>query len=266
MKTNTEASGFVFRSTSAFLYLAAIICSTIIFGIHAYLLAAFRVSGLPITKYLSAASGISGSAILGLVLLGVLAIFLDVTYIGAFTYVAWANHLGAGRCSKEETTIISGSGIVGSLRNDQVNGLPNKTTACRLETTSLVISGIISFIFMLHIPATIFAVRRQRYFAYPQKNQNPIRKSFCKFWKYKVRHAKHVPTDKINPDALPKHATPTEISEFYTVQTDPEPLENSASKMVVKGDTSYANITQAPLASCQVARISNSVATAASAR
>ncbi|CAD6502012.1 BgTH12-02255 [Blumeria graminis f. sp. triticale] len=267
MKTNTQASGFVFRSTSAFLYLAAIVCSTIMFSIHAYLLAAFRVSGLPITKYLPAASGISGSAILGLVLLGVLAILLDATYIGAFTYVAWANRLGSGRCSKEGTTLISGSGIVGSLGKNQADGLPNTTTACRLETTSLVISGLISVIFMLHIPATIFAVRHQRYFANPQQNQNHIRKSFCRFWKYKVSHTKHVPIDKINPDALPKHVTPTEISEFYTVQADPEPpLKYSASKMAVKDDTSYADITQAPRSSCQVARIANGLATSTSAR
>jgi hypothetical protein len=150
-------SGFALKFLQWFVRGIQFCCAALILGVYSYFLATLHNHNLRIATAIRAVEGISGVAVLyalvGLLLLccvagitffSLVAILLDVAFVGAFIYVAWVNRDGAGSCKGYVDTPF-GRGQSGDAVNGGSGGftsLPSFHTACRLQTACLAVAII----------------------------------------------------------------------------------------------------------------------------
>lgn len=145
--------GIAWKGLSWFLRFIEFACAAIILGIFSYFLAALHNHGFHIDTYIRAVEGISGAAVLytifaiilvcflgGIAFFGILAMLLDIAFLGAFIYVAYATRGGAGSCRGQVNTPFgSGNTYTDNRIIGATNGftpLPSLRTACKLETAA----------------------------------------------------------------------------------------------------------------------------------
>lgn len=148
-------------------------CSSIIIvGIFAYFVHNIRSSGYSTPRPWAAVLGISSAAavytlagVLFTVCLGSssvfgnLAILLDIAFVGAFAYVAYATRGGAGRCRGFVYTPL------GFGNADQETGLfvaSDLRSACRYNRVAFAFAIILIFLFLISAIWQFFMVRRSR--------------------------------------------------------------------------------------------------------
>jgi hypothetical protein len=151
-------------------------CAALILAIYSYFLATLHNHDLPISNTIRAVEGISGIAVLytiaALVLVcclagrtfsSLLAIILDIAFIGAFIYVAVANKGGASSCTGYLDTPF-GRGKAGNQADgsDGFTALPSYRTACKLQSACLAVSIIAIIFFILSILMEVALVRHHR--------------------------------------------------------------------------------------------------------
>ncbi|KYK58687.1 hypothetical protein DCS_05704 [Drechmeria coniospora] len=213
--------------------LVQLLCAALVLGVYAYFLATLYNHNLAIATSVRAVVGISGAAVLytgvGLLLLcclaGVLitsavAILLDVCFIGAFIYVAYANRNGAGSCNGYlDTPFGSGQSSATVVTSGGFTALPSYHTACRLQTASLAVSIIAIFFFCCSIIVELLLIRQHRrdkhfgpspannytsgYAANPEQGRGGF---MGRFRSAPKTHA--VPQD---PNTLPQHTQPGQL-------------------------------------------------------
>lgn len=150
-------SGLALKLLQWFIRGIEFLCAAVVLGIFSYFLAALHNNGFDVPTWTKAVEGISGAGVLytitGLLLLCCLAghpitssiaILLDICFIGAFAYVAYANRAGANSCSGSVNTPF-GVGSGDNQISGSTNGftkLPTYKEACKLETASFAVSII----------------------------------------------------------------------------------------------------------------------------
>ena len=151
-------SGLALKSVQWFVRGIQFLCAAVVLGIFSYFLATLHNHDLPIATWIRAVEGISGAAVVytlfGLLLLcflagfaitAFIAIILDIAFVGAFIYVAWANRGGASSCNGFVYTPF-GDGDAGRdgviQGSDGFTALPSLRTACKLQTASMAVSII----------------------------------------------------------------------------------------------------------------------------
>ena len=149
-------SGAALKFLQWFLRGIQFLCAALILAVYCYFLATLANHDLKTANSVRAVTGISGAAVLytlgGLLLLcclagftftALVAILLDVAFIGGFIYIAVANKNGASSCKGyldtpfgkgQDSKVVQGS--------DGFTALPSFHTACRLQSASLAVAII----------------------------------------------------------------------------------------------------------------------------
>ena len=139
------------KGGSWFLRFIEFCCASIILGIFSYFLAALRNHRQHIPTWIRAVEGISGAAVLytlmalllvfclgGIAIFSALGMLLDLAFLGAFIYLAYATRHGRSSCSGNVNTPL-GSGntnVNDAVPFQNTSGnvhLPSLKTACRLQ-------------------------------------------------------------------------------------------------------------------------------------
>lgn len=144
-------TGRALKGLQWFLRAIEFCCAALILGVFSYFLAALHNHGLNIDSYTRSIEGISGAAVLytligllllcclaGLAFFSLIAILLDLAFVGAFIYVAYETRSGARSCSGTVTTVFGTGNANGDNTVPSGNGgstaLPSFMQACQLET------------------------------------------------------------------------------------------------------------------------------------
>jgi hypothetical protein len=145
-----RGAGLALRGLQWFLRAIEFCCAALILGVFSYFLAALHNHGLSIDNYIRSVEGISGVAalytLIGLLLLcfvaglpffSLIAILLDLAFVGAFIYVAYETRSGARSCSSTVTTVFGTGNASGDNTVPDGNGgstaLPSFEQACQLD-------------------------------------------------------------------------------------------------------------------------------------
>jgi hypothetical protein len=139
------------KGCSWFLRFIEFCCAVIILGIFAYFLAALNDHHQHIQTWIRAVTGISGSAALytllalifvfclgGIAVFSALGMLLDLAFLGAFIYLAYATRHGSDSCSGNVNTPLGNgnTNVDNTVPFHNTPGgvnLPSLTTACRLQ-------------------------------------------------------------------------------------------------------------------------------------
>lgn len=155
MAKASRKSGLALKLLQWFIRGIQLLSAALILGVYSYFLATLHNHNFRITNEVRAVEGISGAAVLyslcGLLLLcclagrtfsSLIAIILDVAFIGAFIYVAVANKNGASSCrGYVDTPFGKGqSGNTAEGNSDGFTNLPSFHTACKLQSAVLAVS------------------------------------------------------------------------------------------------------------------------------
>lgn len=125
-------------------------CAAVILAIFSYFLASLVNHHIHVATWVRAVEGISGAAalytIIGLLLLcfvaghaffSLIAVILDLCFVGAFVYLAVANRHGASSCRGHVDTVFGSGNASSNVRDPHSSSwteLPTLRTACRLQT------------------------------------------------------------------------------------------------------------------------------------
>ncbi len=167
------------KSLQFFLRGVIFLSAIVILAIYGFFLADLARKNLSIQTYVRAVEGIAGAAALyglvGLLLLWCLAghtlasavaVFLDICFIAAFIYVAYANRGGASSCSGHALKTPFGTGDADTKSIDDGRGhvvsIPSFRTSCKLETASLAVAAIAIVFWLLAIPTELLIARNHR--------------------------------------------------------------------------------------------------------
>ena len=148
------------------------ICSAVIIvGIFAYFVRNNRQTGYKFPNTWSAVLGIASAAAIytlagvffticlgGSALFGNLAILLDILFVGAFAYVAYATRGGAGRCRGFVYTPLGSGPANQGTGNFIVDDL---RSACRYNRVAFAFAIILIFLFLISAIWQFFMVRRR---------------------------------------------------------------------------------------------------------
>ena len=146
-----RGAGLALKGLQWFLRAIEFCCAALILGVFSYFLAALHNHSLNIDNYTRSIEGISGAAVLytligllllcfvaGLTFFSVIAILLDLVFVGAFIYVAYETRNGDRSCSGTVTTVFGTGNANGDNTVPSGNGgstaLPSFKQACQLET------------------------------------------------------------------------------------------------------------------------------------
>lgn len=169
--------GFLRLSQSA-LYALIFLCAGIILGIYSYFLSVLADRNAPISKQSKAVEGISGAAVIYLVLaslltcclggisfLAFLAIVLDICFCGAMIAIAVMTRQGAHSCKGFVRTPLgngqSGSGT-GGFGQDNLTYSVDLHNACRLNTAAFAVSIIAALLFLITAAMQLLLVRNHK--------------------------------------------------------------------------------------------------------
>ncbi|UNI19014.1 hypothetical protein JDV02_005233 [Purpureocillium takamizusanense] len=248
-------SGFALKGIQWFIRGVQFCCAALILGVFSYFLATLHNHDLPIATSVKAVEGISGAAVLytiaallllcclaGFLLTSLVAMVLDVCFIGAFIYVAVANRSGATSCSGYLDTPF-GRGDAGAVAEGRTGGftaLPSFRTACRLQTACLAVSIIAIFFFIFSLLMEIALVRHHRKekrfgpgptnnytSGYGTKRSNSAAGTGGGFLG-RFRRNKHAQANNNTADALPEHTHPSQLGGDSAAARQSYGTENTA--------------------------------------
>jgi len=168
--------GALLRFGQTGLRIIELLCAVVALGIFSYFLAVLHDHHLHIPTWERAVEGISGSAVLyllfaviltlclgGIAFFGLIAVVLDVAFMGAFVYVAWETRHGANSCKGNVNTPL-GSGNANSVFNSESHSswVPNLHEACRLNTAVFAVSILLVFFFFFTAIMQALLVRHHK--------------------------------------------------------------------------------------------------------
>lgn len=181
-----KLAGAALRGFQTVLYAIEFCCAAIILGIYSYFLARLAKNDLPIANWKRAVEGLSGSAVLYLILavlltfflggkafFAFLAVVLDVLFCGAFIAIAVLTRDGADSCSGNVNTPLgngpvnsddpgygeNGFGLGGGSANDYSPGLG---LACRLNKACFIVAIIGAVLFLLSAIVQVLIARHHK--------------------------------------------------------------------------------------------------------
>jgi hypothetical protein len=235
--------GLALKSVSFFLRLIQFSCAAIILGIFSYYLAALHNHKLSIDTYIKAVEGISGAAVLytiiallllcflaGITFFSIIGIILDICFLGAFVYIAWATRGGANSCTGFVNTPLGSGDVNGDNSVSDGSGgfviMPNLKTSCKLETACFAVAIVGIFFFFLSILVELALMRhhrREKAFGPSPNNGYTAGSPRRRFWQRKPRNkhnrdAEYLAAEK-NPNSLPVHATPADVRTSYATES-----------------------------------------------
>ncbi|KAK5717603.1 hypothetical protein LTR17_015956 [Elasticomyces elasticus] len=167
--------GGALRIAQSFLYALLFCCSVIMLGIYSYFLATLAHRDLKIPRQWQAVEGISGAAVLylimatlftcclgGIAIFAFLAIVLDILFCGAMIAVAVLTRQGAKSCSGNVRTPI-GDGPANALgvNGDTFLGASLRA-ACKMNTAVFAVSIIAAILFLVTAAMQLLLVRNRK--------------------------------------------------------------------------------------------------------
>lgn len=222
-------------------------CSAIILGIFSYFLATLHNHNLHIPTSVRAVEGISGAAVLytiiallllcclaGLMFTSLIAVVLDVAFIGAFIYLAVANRHGASSCRGYlDTPFGRGQDSSKANGNDGFTKLPSFHTACRLQTACLAVAIIAIVFFIFSILTEIALVRHhrkeKRFGPGPQNDYTSGYGSRSGGFLGRIFRRRGGKKDIHNEDnVLPQHTTPDQLDNRQSYATETTAVPHDA--------------------------------------
>jgi len=235
-----RGGGIALKFLQWFLRIIEFCCAAIILGIFSYFLAALHDHNLGIAEYIRAVEGISGAGVLytiiallflfclaGIAFFSFLAIILDIAFIGAFIYIAWATRGGDGSCNGFVNTPL-GSGIANSntitTSSPGFVRLPSLRFACRLNTACFAVAIVAIVFFFLSIFVELALIRhhrKERAFGPSPNNGYTAGSPRRKFWQRRPKNDAYMTggvAGKRDPDSLPMHQTPADIRDSYNTE------------------------------------------------
>jgi hypothetical protein len=171
-----RGTGIALKATQWVLTALEFCCAASILSITSYILAILLSNNLAVAPSTRAIEGIAGAAVFytvcGLLLLcclagvpffAVLAILLDLAFIGAFAYVASQNRASAGTCSGFVVTVFgagdaNSDGVVTTSDGIAVF-LPSLRLACQLQTACFSIAIVVMYAPPLLLPPLLLLTR-----------------------------------------------------------------------------------------------------------
>ncbi|GKU01734.1 hypothetical protein FLAG1_03842 [Fusarium langsethiae] len=205
-------------------------CAALILAIYSYFLATLHNHNFSISNKIRAVEGISGVAVLytaaallllcclaGRTLSSLLAIVLDIAFVGAFIYVAVANKGGASSCTGYLDTPF-GRGQAGNTAegSDGFTALPSYRTACKLQSACLAVSIVAIIFFILSILVEVALARHhrkeKRFGPGPANDYTSGYGAKGGFFSRIFRRRKNTAAE--NDDALPEHAHPDQLDTY----------------------------------------------------
>ncbi|KAI9669200.1 MAG: hypothetical protein M1817_004742 [Caeruleum heppii] len=163
-------AGALLKTTQTALRTVQLLASLVILGIYSYFLATETRNGMGKPRSVQAVEGISGAAVLytlfavlltcfigGITVSVILAILLDVLFIGAFIAVAWMTRSGARNCRGTVDTPIGGGNSItnsdfsfpGVQDAGTVDYVPNLFRACNLQKAVFAVAIILIGLFIV---------------------------------------------------------------------------------------------------------------------
>ena len=178
--------GAALRITQTALRILELLCGIVVLAIYSYFLAVLSDHHLPIGNWVRAVEGMSGASVLyllfavvltlclgGIRFFALIAVILDVCFIGCYVAIAWFNRGGAGKCSGTVYTVL-GSGPANSKdpgygqngfgfgSGENVTYAPNLRQACKLETAVFAVAVINIFLFLITAVLQVLLARHHQ--------------------------------------------------------------------------------------------------------
>ncbi|KAK0615949.1 hypothetical protein B0T17DRAFT_510508 [Bombardia bombarda] len=261
-------TGHALRGAQSIHRLIQLGCAAVVLALFSYFLATLRSHNMYTPTWIRAVEGISGAAVLytlmalatlccivGHPLLSSLMMLLDLAFLGAFIYVAYANRYGASSCNHGNVTTPFGTGDANSslatnTTSGGINPLPSQRSACRMQTASLAVSitAILFFLFSLLNEINLIRHRRKakRFGPSPANDytsgygtktspQNPGFLSRFTNRKTTATTAPNNTAHNTNPNTLPAHTHPGEMRDSYASEQTRIGTANGADPLSVPG-------------------------------
>jgi len=230
------------KGSSWFLRFVEFCCATIILGIFAYFISALRSHHQHVPTWIRAVTGISGAAMLytlfalflvfclgGIAIFSAMGMLLDLAFLGAFIYLAYATRHGSSSCSGNVNTPLgSGNTNTGNQVPFQNTPggvhLPSLKTSCRLNKACFAVAIVGLVFFFLSIFAELALIwnrRRQKTQAHDYSQDHTEKR---RLWQRKPKRDSAYTNDSIeaqkrNADNLPSHTTPGDMRQSYQTDT-----------------------------------------------
>ncbi|KAI9828105.1 MAG: hypothetical protein M1832_003632 [Thelocarpon impressellum] len=174
--------GVLLKSTQTALRLAQFLASVLVLGVFSWFLAYLATHHLPQSNGTKAVEGISGAAVIytffaavltcflgGLTFAALLAILLDIAFVGGFVAVAILTKDGARACSGTVRTPLgtgdaaTGKGLEFSVRgSNNVTYYPNLGRACNLQKAVFAVAIINVILFILSALVEVALMRHHK--------------------------------------------------------------------------------------------------------
>lgn len=244
-----SGTGLALKSLQCFLRAVQFCCAALVLAIFSYFLAALQNHGLNTDYYARSVEGISGIAALytlinllllcslaGRTLFFLIAILMDLAFMGAFIYVAYATRSGVGGCSGTVDTIFgtgdANAGNTVPAPNGGVTALPSFKQACQLMAACCAVS-IVAIVFFLLSFLNEFALlrhhrREQRFGPSPANNYTAGSTSRRRsFWNRKHRKgnaalaAGGLAAEKHHLDSIPADVRTSDNTDSTAIGTEP---------------------------------------------
>ncbi|OKL58535.1 hypothetical protein UA08_06159 [Talaromyces atroroseus] len=216
------------------------LAGAVMLGIFSYFLAVLTNHHLPVATWIRAVEGLSGAATLyallgslltlclgGVMFFGMLAMVLDICFIGGMIAIAILTRDGTQTCSGTVNTPLGtgstdskaagyGDNGFGFGSGESVTYMPNLGLACRLEKTVFAVSIISIFLFIVSFFLTVPMVRshrrEKRFGPSPANGYTSGSTRRLGFWR---RNKNTAPYPDATADTLPANPTPGEVENGY---------------------------------------------------
>jgi hypothetical protein len=253
-------SGTALKFLQWFLRGVQFLCCALVLGVYSYFLATLHNHDLNISRDVKAVEGISGVGVIytllsllllcclaGIKVISLIAIVLDLAFIGAFIFVAVANKNGASDCKGYlDTPFGQGQSDNTANGSDGFTALPSFHVACRLQSACLGVAIIAIIFFILTILTEVGLARHhhkaKRFGPSPQNNYTSgYGDSDEKGGFFSRLFGRKKGTVQSDENHLPAHTTPDQIDHTrQSYATETTAVNNNDNPYVHNGDQSHA--------------------------
>lgn len=178
--------GAFLRISQTLLRILQLLCGIVALAIYSYFLAVLTDHHLPTKNWVRAVEGMSGASVLylifaviltlclgGVTFFALIAVILDICFIGCYVAIAWYNRGGAGHCTGTVNTVLGtgpanskdpgyGANGFGFGSNENVTYAPNLRQACKLETAVFAVAIINIFLFLITAVLQVLLARHHK--------------------------------------------------------------------------------------------------------
>jgi hypothetical protein len=155
---------FALRSVSWFLRFIEFCCAAIVLALYSYFLAKLSVNDLAIAGNTRGVEGVAGVALLytilaillvcclgGVGFFAMIALILDLAFVGGFIYIAYETRHGANSCKGFVQTPLGD----GEAYGPTAGSLPSLHTACRMNTACFAVAIVAMYVCRALLPALL---------------------------------------------------------------------------------------------------------------